>query len=63
MINDLASYPRRIVCLTEETTETLYLLGQQERVGGGEERARELVSNLQSELDAIAGSALGLPAL
>lgn len=28
------SYPRRIVCLTDETTETLYLLGEQERVVG-----------------------------
>lgn len=27
-------FPRRIVCLTEETTETLYLLGQQERIVG-----------------------------
>lgn len=27
-------YPRRIVCLTEETTETLYLLGQQHRIAG-----------------------------
>src|SRR3954447_2436682 len=27
-------YPERIVCLTEETTETLYLLGQQDRVVG-----------------------------
>ncbi|HEX2796662.1 MAG TPA: ABC transporter substrate-binding protein [Immundisolibacter sp.] len=27
-------YPRRIVCLTEETCETLYLLGQQERIVG-----------------------------
>ncbi len=26
--------PRRIVCLTEETTEWLYLLGQQERIVG-----------------------------
>ena len=26
--------PRRIVCLTEETTETLYLLGQEERIVG-----------------------------
>ena len=26
--------PRRIVCLTEETTETLYLLGQQDRIVG-----------------------------
>src|SRR5438046_406146 len=28
------SFPSRIVCLTEETTETLYLLGQGERVVG-----------------------------
>tara|TARA_Y100000589_G_scaffold315644_1_gene339414 strand:- start:110 stop:919 length:810 start_codon:yes stop_codon:yes gene_type:complete len=27
-------YPQRIVCLTEETTETLYLLGEQERIVG-----------------------------
>lgn len=28
------SYPQRIICLTEETTETLYLLGCQERIVG-----------------------------
>jgi iron complex transport system substrate-binding protein len=28
------SYPTRIVCLTEETTETLYLLGEGERIVG-----------------------------
>ena len=28
------SYPSRIVCLTEETTETLYMLGEGERVVG-----------------------------
>src|SRR6186997_1494058 len=28
------AYPRRIVCLTEETTETLYLLGEGDRVVG-----------------------------
>lgn len=27
-------YPERIVCLTEETTETLYLLGEQHRIVG-----------------------------
>src|SRR6185436_6777643 len=27
-------YPNRIVCLTEETTETLYLLGQGDRIVG-----------------------------
>jgi iron complex transport system substrate-binding protein len=30
----VAPYPERIVCLTEETTETLYLLGQGDRVVG-----------------------------
>jgi iron complex transport system substrate-binding protein len=30
----LAMYPQRIVCLTEETTETLYLLGEQDRIVG-----------------------------
>jgi len=34
MIDRLLSYPRRIICLTEETTETLYLLGEQERIVG-----------------------------
>jgi iron complex transport system substrate-binding protein len=29
-----SSYPSRIVCLTEETTETLYLLGEGDRVIG-----------------------------
>jgi iron complex transport system substrate-binding protein len=28
------AYPERIVCLTEETTETLYLLGEQDRIVG-----------------------------
>ena len=28
------SYPQRIVCLTEETTEWLYLLGQEARIVG-----------------------------
>ena len=27
-------FPQRIVCLTEETTELLYLLGQQHRIVG-----------------------------
>ena len=30
----MAKYPKRIVCLTEETTETLYLLGQGDRIVG-----------------------------
>jgi len=30
----IRQYPRRIVCLTEETTETLYLLGEQDRIVG-----------------------------
>src|ERR1044072_2069803 len=28
------NFPRRIICLTEETTETLYLLGEQDRIVG-----------------------------
>jgi iron complex transport system substrate-binding protein len=31
---DIAAGPRRIVCLTEETTEWLYLLGQESRIVG-----------------------------
>jgi iron complex transport system substrate-binding protein len=30
----MSKYPARIVCLTEETTETLYLLGQGDRIVG-----------------------------
>lgn len=30
----MIQYPERIVCLTEETTETLYLLGEQDRIVG-----------------------------
>ena len=30
----MSSYPSRIVCLTGETTEPLYLLGQGDRVVG-----------------------------
>jgi iron complex transport system substrate-binding protein len=29
-----SEYPRRIVCLTDETVETLYLLGEQDRIAG-----------------------------
>jgi iron complex transport system substrate-binding protein len=31
---DAGNGPQRIVCLTEETTETLYLLGEQDRIVG-----------------------------
>ena len=34
MVSSLPTYPERIVCLTEETTETLYLLGEGHRVLG-----------------------------
>lgn len=33
-MSDPSTFPRRIVCLTEETTETLYLLGEQDRIVG-----------------------------
>ena len=29
-----ARYPERIVCLTEESTEILYLLGEERRIAG-----------------------------
>jgi iron complex transport system substrate-binding protein len=32
--DDPTQFPQRIVCLTEETTETLYLLGEQDRIVG-----------------------------
>src|SRR6195256_3485643 len=32
--DQMTRYPSRIVCLTEETTETLYLLGQGDRIVG-----------------------------
>lgn len=31
---NVETYPRRIICLTEETTETLYLLGEEDRIVG-----------------------------
>jgi iron complex transport system substrate-binding protein len=31
---DLGGYPRRIICLTDETTETIYLLGEENRIVG-----------------------------
>ena len=30
----MSYYPERIICLTEETTELLYLLGQEDRIVG-----------------------------
>ena len=33
-LNSSPDYPQRIVCLTEEPTETLYLLGEQDRIVG-----------------------------
>ena len=32
--HEISTYPRRIVCLTEETTETIYLLREQHRIVG-----------------------------
>ncbi|HEV2284796.1 MAG TPA: ABC transporter substrate-binding protein, partial [Steroidobacteraceae bacterium] len=29
-----SGFPQRLVCLTEETTETLYLLGEERRIVG-----------------------------
>lgn len=33
-ISNISTFPRRIICLTEETTETLYLLGEGDRIVG-----------------------------
>jgi iron complex transport system substrate-binding protein len=33
-VSNCTDYPQRIVCLTDETTETLYLLGEQDRIVG-----------------------------
>lgn len=33
-VKPIGDFPRRIICLTEETTETLYLLGEQDRIVG-----------------------------
>ncbi|HEX4996787.1 MAG TPA: cobalamin-binding protein [Terriglobia bacterium] len=34
LLTSLTAFPQRIICLTEETTETLYLLGEQDRIVG-----------------------------
>ena len=61
-ITSCAGHPRRIVCLTDETTETLYLLGEQDRIVGvsgyahrpPEARSRPHVSAFMSaKFDAI----------
>jgi iron complex transport system substrate-binding protein len=61
-ISDCCGYPRRIVCLTDETTETLYLLGEQDRIVGvsgyahrpPEARSKPRVSAFQdAKFDAI----------
>ena len=33
-LDGIEAYPKRIICLTEETTETLYLLGEEDRIVG-----------------------------
>lgn len=62
----MTRYPSRIVCLTEETTETLYLLGEGDRVVGvsgytvrpPEARKKPKVSSfLSANVDKIAGLA------
>src|SRR5712671_2514672 len=67
-----ARYPERIVCLTEETTETLYLLGEERRIVGisgytvlasmvgAAERGAQLVSQLEANLAEVRGAAARL---
>ena len=59
MSKDIQSYPRRIICLTEETTETLYLLGEQDRivgVSGYTVRPPEARQSLRSQLSSTRSS-------
>ena len=67
-IDSLSDYPRRIVCLTDETTETLYLLGEDARIAGvsgytvrpKEARSKPRVSAFVSaKIDKIDGIAPG----
>ena len=61
-----ARYPERIVCLTEETTETLYLLGEERRIAGisgytvRPPRARREKPRVSSFLSAKSGKILEL---
>ena len=54
----MSTFPRRIVCLTDETTEVLYLLGEQDRIVGvfsrpsrrnGKKRKRERGASAANE--------------
>ena len=40
-----ARYPTRIVCLTEETTEALYLLGEEERIVAASQQLEALLAS------------------
>ena len=54
---DASTYPRRIVCLTEETTETIYLLGEQDRiVGVSGYTARPPEARLKPKVSAFTGA-------
>lgn len=59
-------FPKRIVCLTEETTETLYLLGQEHRIVGishftkRPERARKEKPRVSHFTDGDIGSIIAL---
>src|SRR6202022_4249698 len=60
--------PRRIVCLTEETVETLYLLGEQDRIVGYQVYAvrppqvrREKPSKVRSSSSQVGTASLASP--
>ena len=63
MIDYIPSLPEKIVCLTEETTETLYLLGEEKRIAGitiytvrppkAKEEKPKLASFLDADIDKI----------
>lgn len=55
-------YPSRIVCLTEETTETLYVLGAGDRVVGvqpGPVALTEGVRQIHARLAAVVADTAG----
>ena len=70
MIDYIPSLPEKIVCLTEETTETLYLLGEEDRISGitiytvrppeAKEEKPKLASFLDADIEKIVKMKPGL---
>jgi len=54
--------PERIVCLTEETVETLYLPGEQRRIAGGLDAIAAILRDWAAQPPAAAPSRASSPA-